>query len=62
MNKNQLISAIGLGITVGSLVKVLPFHTLILFSIGLGLLVGGISQELRKLDKKFSSQKEEDVQ
>ena len=46
MINNLLLSIIGLSFAVGSLGSILPLHTLILFSIGMGVMVGGIFREL----------------
>lgn len=56
LNKNQTLTVIGLGIAVGAMVKVLPLHVLILFAIGLGLVAGGISRELRRIEEKGAGQ------
>jgi|GEM_PF-6007234 len=46
MKINFLLSVVGLGFAVGSLESVLPLHTLIMFGIGLGLMIGAIFREL----------------
>jgi len=46
MINNLFLSIIGLSFAVGSLGSVLPLHTLILFSIGMGVMIGGVFREL----------------
>ena len=45
MKNNLLLSIAGLGLAIGSLASILPLHTLILFGIGLGIMVGAIFRE-----------------
>jgi len=47
MKNNLFLSIAGLGFSVGSLVSVLPIHTLIMFGIGLGIMIGAVFRELQ---------------
>lgn len=52
LRKHLYISIAGSGITVGSLATVIPFPTLMLFSIGIGIMLGGIFKGLQVLAER----------
>ena len=52
IRKHVSISTAGLGITVGSLGTVVPFPTLVIFSIGIGIMLAGIFKSIYTVAEK----------
>jgi len=48
---NFVITVFGMGLVIGSLVNVLKFPILIMFSVGLGVVIGGIYREIKSIKK-----------
>jgi len=60
LSKNFIVSILGMGFLIGSLVNTLDFPILIMFSIGFGVFAGGIFREIKQTncDKKSNQSSE----